>query len=178
MRQVIVHCSSRLISLGGIGFVYKLNDSVAVKIPRADNGPDHAIEQAIFERLESHPPHPHVIRSFLRIAGATFLEFLPGGDLASLLWKHQERDPKTQQVLAVLKKQPLELCLRWMKELSSAAAWLEEIGLAHGDIRPPNMLFDSQYHVKLCDFDRCIGVGERLDAGTKPFARLVGDEGA
>jgi serine/threonine protein kinase len=91
--------------------------------------------------------------------------------------KQQERDPKTQQVLAVVKKQPPELCLRWMKELSAAAARLEAIGLVHGDIRPPNVLFDSQYHVKLCDFDRSLGVGEHLDCGTEPFAWLLGDEG-
>lgn len=71
----------------------------------------------------------------------------------------------------------LELSFRWMRELTSAAAWLEAIGLAHGDIRPPNILMDAKNHVKLCDFDRAINTGEHLDAGTEPFARLLGDEG-
>lgn len=64
-----------------------------------------------------------------------------------------------------------------MKELSAAASWLEEIGLAHGDIRPPNVLFDSDDHVKLSDFDRSVKIGEFLDSGTEPFARILGDEG-
>jgi serine/threonine protein kinase len=169
--------SLSLISLGGIGAIYRLNALVVVKVPRDKEEPDHATEQSVFDTLERYPAHPHLLRSFLRLPGATFLECLPGGDLASLLRIQQTRDPETQQVLAVAKLQPLQLCLRWMKELSSATAWLEEIGLAHGDIRPPNMLLDSQNHVKLGDFDRSVKAGECLDSGTEPFARLLGEEG-
>lgn len=177
MTAIVVSSSPSLISLGGIGAIYKLNACIVVKIPRYKDDPDHATEQSIFDILESHPPHPNLVTSFLRVPNATFLEFLPGGDLASRLWAQQRRDPKTQQVLAVSNQQLPKLRLRWMKELSAAAAWLEEIGLAHGDIRPSNVLFDSDDHVKLSDFDRSIKVGEHLDSGTEPFARLLDEEG-
>lgn len=63
-----------------------------------------------------------------------------------------------------------------MRELTSAAAWLESIGLVQGDIRPPNILLDADGHVKLCDFHRAVRIGAQLDAGTEPFAQLLGDE--
>lgn len=162
--------------LGGIGAVFQLNDLVVVKIPRDPAEPDHATEQRVFEKIEVHPPHPNLLRSFLRVPGATFLERLPRGDLASLLRDQQTIDPKTQQVLAVTGVLSTDLTFHWMKELASAAAWLENIGLAHGDIRPPNILLDAENHALLCDFDRAVGIGERLDVGTDPFARLLGSE--
>lgn len=72
-------------TLGGTGAIYKLNDFVVVKIPRDPDELDHAAEQRVFDLLGRHSPHPNVVRRFLRIPGATFLELLPGGDLASLL---------------------------------------------------------------------------------------------
>ncbi|KAF2785473.1 hypothetical protein K505DRAFT_330977 [Melanomma pulvis-pyrius CBS 109.77] len=166
-----------LMTLGGIGAIYKLNDFVVVKVPRDPLEPDHATEQRVFDILERYPAHPNLVRSFLRIPGRTFLERLPSGDLASLLCAQQTRDTSTQQVLVVANVPSLETSFSWMRELTSAAAWLESIGLVHGDIRPPNILIDAEGHVKLCDFDRAVGIGERLDAGTEPFARLLGDEG-
>ncbi|PVH91296.1 hypothetical protein DM02DRAFT_678158 [Periconia macrospinosa] len=166
-----------LMTLGGIGAIYKLNDFVVMKVPRDPAEPDHATEQRIFDIFERYPAHPNLVRSFLRIPGKTFLERLPGGDLASLLRAQQTRDTSTQQVLVVAKVPSPERTLWWMRELTSAAAWLERIGLVHGDIRPPNILIDAEGHIKLCDFDRVVKIGERLDAGTEPFARLLGDEG-
>jgi hypothetical protein len=85
MNQVTVSTLKGFISLGGMAFIHKLNAYIVAKTPRAEDEPGHAIEQSIFETLESHPPHRHLVRSILRVPGATFLAFLPGGDLASLL---------------------------------------------------------------------------------------------
>jgi len=164
-------------TLGGIGAIYRLNDSIVVKVPRDPGEPDHSIEQYIFDTLERYPSHPNSIRSFLRIPSATFLKRLPDGDLASFLRAQQTRDLNTQQVLAVANKPKPEKSWRWMREITSAAVWLEKIGLVHGDIRPPNILNGAKEHAKLCDFDRAVKVGEPLDAGTDPFARLLGKEG-
>lgn len=165
-----------LMTLGGIGAVYKLNDFLVVKVPCDPAEPDHATEQRVFDILERYPAHPNVVRSFSRIPGVTFLERLPGGHLASLLRTQQTKNSTTQQVLAVAEVLSLERSFKWMKELTSAAAWLGSIGLVHGDIRPPNIFIDAEDHVKLCDFDRAVKIGDRLDAGTDPFARLLGDE--
>ncbi len=68
------------------------------------------------------------------------------------------------------------LILRWMKALSGAAAWLESLGLAHGDIRPPNILLDTQDHLKLADFDNTMAIGTEVEVGTAPYAGVLGDE--
>ena len=79
MTAVAVSPSPSLISLQGIGAIYKLNACIVVKVPRYKDEPDHATEQSIFDILESYPPHPNLVTSFLRVPNATFLEFLPGG---------------------------------------------------------------------------------------------------
>jgi serine/threonine protein kinase len=63
-----------------------------------------------------------------------------------------------------------------MRHISAGTTWLEAIGLAHCDIRPANVFLDSQNNAKLADFDRSIKVGDDLDSGTAPFARLLGKE--
>ena len=65
-----------------------------------------------------------------------------------------------------------------MTELADASAWLESLGFAHGDIRPPNLLLDSNDHLKLIDFDNTTEAGSVFDGCQPPYARLLGDEAA
>ena len=64
-----------------------------------------------------------------------------------------------------------------MTELSTAAAWLESLGYVYGDIRPPNLLLDSEGHLKLTDFDNTAAVGTAVEVGIVPYARVLGGEG-
>ncbi|KAF7560054.1 hypothetical protein G7046_g4119 [Stylonectria norvegica] len=169
------HKRPQLLSLGSTGFAYKLNDLIVVKKGRPGRISRFSDEQAIFEKLENHALSPYIIRSFHRIPNVTFLEFAPCGDVASLLSAEQTRDGA--RVLSVAETQPLDLCYLWMKQLCSAAAWLESLGLCHCDIHPANMLLCSQWHMKLADFDRTLTIGEEISKGTEPFARLLGSEG-
>jgi serine/threonine protein kinase len=61
-------------------------------------------------------------------------------------------------------------------ELSDAAAWLESLGLAHGDIRPPNLLLDGEDYLKLADFDCFAEIGTPADGSAPPWARVLGPE--
>ncbi|KAJ2896864.1 hypothetical protein MKZ38_005116 [Zalerion maritima] len=61
--------------------------------------------------------------------------------------------------------------LQWMLQLSSAAACLEAIGYAHGDINPQNILFDAHDQLKLIDFDHSPKVGDDLNVGYEPYVR-------
>ncbi|KND88519.1 putative serine/threonine-protein kinase FMP48 [Tolypocladium ophioglossoides CBS 100239] len=167
----------RLLSLGSTGFAFKLNDHVVVKKVRPGREANMAREQNVFAILERHPPSPYIIRRFYGTEEAIFLEYAPEGDLASLLREQQLKDDPSRQVTGIVKRQPLEHCFLWMKQLGAAAAWLETLGLAHCDIRPGNMLLCHSGRVKLADFDRTIGIGEEMLSGTEPFARLLGDEG-
>jgi serine/threonine protein kinase len=45
-------------------------------------------------------------------------------------------------VTQVEKLEPLSLCKEWMNDLAEAVAFLESLNLAHGDLRPENILLD------------------------------------
>ncbi|KZF20317.1 kinase-like protein [Xylona heveae TC161] len=49
---------------------------------------------------------------------------------------------------------------RWVKQLIGALAWLESIGYAHGDLRPPNILLNHDDNVVLADFGSSARLGE------------------
>ena len=52
--------------------------------------------------------------------------------------------------------------VRWIQQLVSAVAWLEGLGIAHGDLRPSNILLDTSQNLKLIDFDCAVKFGEEL----------------
>jgi serine/threonine protein kinase len=50
-------------------------------------------------------------------------------------------------------------------EIASAIAYLEELGLAHGDFWPANILLNKDDHIKLADFDYSVKFGSKFDKG-------------
>lgn len=165
-----------LVGRGATGAVYQITASIAVKRARTgeDEQTDHAHEQKIFRILENHSPIPYLIRCHYQRPQDTFLEFAANGCMATLLNRSQERDGV--RVLGVSQLLDSQDVLRWMRQLCLAAAGLEEIGLAHGDIRPGNMLLDADWNLKLCDLDRAMDVGEDIMVLTEPFGRLLNQE--
>ncbi|KAH8663712.1 kinase-like domain-containing protein [Tricladium varicosporioides] len=166
-----------LLSWGEAGRVYKVSEGIVLKYSIKDNDLRICNEYRIFDLLETHPPCPDLVRSFLRLPNANFLQSLSGGTLDQRLQPRQTRDPRTKRVLKVEGGEPQCLVLRWMMELSNAVAWLESLGYAHGDIRPPNLLLDREDHLKLTDFDNTATIGTTLEVGIPPYARVLGDEG-
>ena len=57
-------------------------------------------------------------------------------------------------------------------ELSSAVAWLESHGYAHTDIRPENLILDSDDHLNLTDFDNMEKIGTRACGCAPPMGSL------
>jgi atypical protein kinase C zeta type len=78
-------------------------------------------------------------------------------------------------VLEVLRVEDGRLVERWAAELCAAVAWLESLGFAHTDLRPPNTLFDERDHLKLTDFDCVARIGERSHGNAPPWALLYND---
>jgi serine/threonine protein kinase len=165
-----------LIGRGATGAVYQLNAFIAVKRARTgeDEQADHANEQKIFQTLEKYSPIPYLIRCYYQRPQDTFLEFAPNGCIATLLNQYQERDGT--QVLKVSQSLDLQNIHRWMRQLCLAAAGLEQTGLAHGDIRPGNMLLNADRNLKLSDLDRGMKIGEEIAVLTGPFGRLLNKE--
>ncbi|KAK4236834.1 hypothetical protein C8A03DRAFT_45242 [Achaetomium macrosporum] len=66
---------------------------------------------------------------------------------------------------------PEEQRFCWIKEIASAASWLESFDYFHGDLRPENILLDETEHVKVCDFGRAQKRGCKVEVATYPFYR-------
>jgi serine/threonine kinase 38 len=74
------------------------------------------------------------------------MDFMPGGDLMSLLMKE---DTFSEEVTKF-----------FMSEASQAISAVHALGYIHRDIKPDNMLIDSRGHLKLTDLGLCKKVGE------------------
>ncbi|TKR60057.1 hypothetical protein L596_029643 [Steinernema carpocapsae] len=72
------------------------------------------------------------------------LEFVPGGDLMTLL----EREDFFCEKLARF----------YTAELTCAIEYVHKLGFIHRDIKPDNILIDKDGHIKLTDFGLCTGL--------------------
>jgi len=72
------------------------------------------------------------------------MEFLPGGDLMTLLIRKDTfTEPQTQFYIA---------------ESILAINFIHNLGFIHRDIKPDNLLLDDRGHIKLSDFGLCTGL--------------------
>jgi len=75
-------------------------------------------------------------------------------------------------VTKVEKLEPLPLRNEWMNDLAQAVAFLESLNLAHGDLRPENILLDRN-RLKLSDFDCTAEIGTDFEACVAPYGRVL-----
>jgi len=166
----------RWLSRGASGNVYQVGTSaIAVKYRTGDHERFEQ-ENRILDILEKYPYCPYLCQSFLRFPAAIFLEFIPGETLEQRLRLRQTIDEATGKVISVIHREPEAQVFQWLFDLTQGASWLEAHGLAHGDIRPPNIMLHTEGLLKLIDFDNAENVGARLDYGHVPYARLLGEE--
>lgn len=59
-----------------------------------------------------------------------------------------------------------------MNDLTQAVAFLESLNLAHGDLRPENILLDHN-RLKLSDFDCTAEIGTDFEACIAPYGRIL-----
>ena len=85
------------------------------------------------------------------------------------LWDH-----KTGVVTEVKRLEPLHLRLAWMNDITQAIAFLESVNIAHGDIRPENVLLDGD-RAKLTDFDHAEVYGTPLHDPQPPWGRELSE---
>jgi serine/threonine protein kinase len=165
----------RFLSLGATGWVYQIDDDIVLKYARAERSEAFARESKTYDIFEKHNPCPYVVQSFLRLPNANFLAFLSGGSLEKRLRANQRRNERNE-FLGVLKTEPIQTIERWVMDLCGAVAWIESLGLVHGDLRPDNLLIDGVDHLKLVDFDCAGKIGTESRGSPPPWARLLGQE--
>jgi len=92
--------------------------------------------------------------------------------LSSRIQDNHARDQQTMVVSRVKKLEPLPLRKEWMNDLTQAVAFLESLNLAHGDLRPENILLDRN-RLKLSDFDCTAEIGTDFEACQAPYGRIL-----
>lgn len=156
---------------GAGGQVFVINDDVVFKCPTMFDNPAPrqademkegvkriSHEKAIHQVLMKHP-HPNIVRCILCVPEGFFME-----RMVMTLRDRTEHQPSR----AISSRTQL----RWIEQLSGAVAWLEKLGLVHGDLRPANILLTADDNIRLADFDTCVRIGEELLAASEPFCKL------
>jgi atypical protein kinase C zeta type len=166
----------RLISRGATGWVYQVDEEIALKYTRKDRLKQFQNENNNYSLFERHGFPPYLTQSFLRLPGINFLQLMPSGSLDKRIYSNQRRDYKNMKCLEVLRLEPTQKIEQWAMELSRAIAWLESLGLVHGDLRPANILLDPKDHLKLVDFDSIAEIGSKHLGNSPPWSRQLGPE--
>ena len=149
-----------LIARGGMGEVYRAEDAhlariVAVKLLSGRFADNDAIrgrftrEGLAVARL-SHAPNTVTIFDVGEHGGRPYIvmEYLPGGSLADRI----EREGA----------QPVGRSLDWLGQAAAALDAAHANGIVHRDVKPANLLLDSDERVKVADF----GVASAADLGS------------
>lgn len=153
---------------GSSGIVFIVNSDIVVKTACTydTHPPGYAEEEkysirrvreesAVFDILAKPENwHPNIVLSFLHTSDYIFMERAPED-----LFDH------------VTKNFPIGTCAtyRFLREIIYAVSWLEQMGILHGDVRPPNILISREGHVKLCDFDNTCSFGQQIQVGNAPY---------
>lgn len=155
IKLLLMACpGSRIFGIGSHSVVLWISPGIAAKVALKQGDGRLRHEQEVFELLDQSAC-PQLVQCFFHGIDVTFLELIANGTLYD-------------RMSYVNKSRPV---LQWMLQLSSAAACLEAVGYAHGDINPQNILFDAHDQLKLIDFDHSPKVGTDLDVGYEPYVR-------
>jgi serine/threonine kinase 38 len=110
--------------------------------------------------------HQWVVKMFFSFQDLTnlylIMEFLPGGDVMTLLMKEDTLSEEAAQF--------------YMAETALAIDYIHSLGFIHRDIKPDNLLLDSRGHIKLSDFGLCTGL--KKSHRTEYYRNIVSGEEA
>ncbi|KAJ5830857.1 uncharacterized protein N7525_009110 [Penicillium rubens] len=159
---------------GGISFVYEVHPRIVVKVPKPGEFEREQFQKEleIYQVFSQNPPCPSIVQCFLFSSSGIFLEYMRDISLSSRIQKNHTRDQQTMVVTTVEKLEPLHLRKQWMNDLAQAVAFLESVNLAHGDLRPENVLLDRN-RLKLSDFDCTAKIGTNYEACMAPYGRIL-----
>jgi hypothetical protein len=151
----------KIVGIGASGQVYEVDDEIVLKSCRifeqpgneaSDSDRYHYASDTIFHfsllqderfifRLLQQWPHPHIAEAIdTDQAEGIFLrryQPLPEGEIPA---------------------QPTRI--RWYRDIADALCHLHKLGIAHGDVRIDNVLFDNQGSAVLCDFSAASPFGQ------------------
>lgn len=142
-----------------------IDEAVYFKAPRLnhcrdDGSNDTAIRllnEAKINETILHNPHPNV-GNYL---GCVEEE----GRIVRLAFKRYNKSLYDVVRVGVLEEFTIQQCIRWMDGVEEGAKHLHNLGLAHNDISPPNIMIDDTGEAILIDHDSCAPLGSPLTKG-------------
>ncbi|KAG6034293.1 hypothetical protein E4U41_006596 [Claviceps citrina] len=155
IEQLLLACpSASVFGIGGHSVVLHISSNIVAKVPIKAGEGTLQQEQKVFQLLHDAASH-YIVQCFYHGVDVSFLEHLPHGIL------HERIElPKPRPVL------------EWMFQLTTAVARLEELGYAHGDLNPTNIMVTGDDELRLIDFDHSLEFGQPVDVGYEPYVRL------
>ncbi|CRK20316.1 Carbon catabolite-derepressing protein kinase like [Verticillium longisporum] len=167
-------CADNFLSRGAGGQVFTISPRIVFKCPTSFQNPapeqqeeaeesDERItrEKEVYELLIKRP-HPNIIRCILIVPEGIFLERMEMTLEARI--DDQSLHPTSANVH-----------MRWIRQITNALSWLENLGIAHGDLRPANLLLTRDEQIRLADFDSSVPIGHQLRVASEPFCKLHDD---
>jgi serine/threonine protein kinase len=149
---------------GGDGDIYRVGPREVVKIQHNWDDPQLAIltaenneRERLFCEMIVHHPNEHLVRILNpRATDGLHMEEMTGGSLESQLLHHSHFTSGFQKI-------------RWIEDIMHAVVFLWNLGYIHGDLRPPNILFNDEGLIRLCDFGGTVKIGALLVVRHIPF---------
>ena len=137
-----------------MGFVYRaqdanLNTPVVIKVPRRAMLDDPQFVERFEREIRSLVTlsHPHIVKitEVGQHEGIPFavMQFLAGGDLEGRRPQDKAGRPRAVSPAALS---------GWLPEVAGALDFVHSKGLVHRDVKPRNVLFDTDGHAYLSDF--------------------------
>ncbi|KAF1921460.1 kinase-like domain-containing protein [Ampelomyces quisqualis] len=166
--------ADNFISRGSAGQVFAINENVVFKCPTIFENPVRAQAEEMKEsikKLENEKAicqilmkrwHPNIVCGLLCIPEGIFLH-------------RQEMTLETCIERSQISAISASTQERWIQQITSALAWIEHLGYAHGDLRPANIFLGSMEEVRLGDFDATVKRGEQLVVASEPFCKMDED---
>lgn len=161
--------SPELLAGGATAHIFTISVDIVVEIPLQFDNPTPGLQRLADEaiksigneknvvKLLSVKKHPNFVQSFFCTPDGIFVQRTEES-LRNRLEQQNER-PITKQMQH-----------RWIKQLASAAVWLEQLDYFHSDMRPLTILL-CQGHLKLCDFGNTTQRGHELPGTSSPSYR-------
>lgn len=164
-----------VVARGSGGQVVAVTQHVVLKCPTLFDNPAPAQEAEMKESIERignekrvysillQNRHPHIVLSPRCIPQGIFLH-----RQAMTLQERIEQAP--------INPLPCRVQERWIRQLSSALAWLEQLEFVHGDLRPANIFLTAEGNegdVQLGDFDSTVKNGAQLLVASEPFCKVL-----
>ncbi|KAF8560990.1 hypothetical protein P879_06403 [Paragonimus westermani] len=134
----------RLVQKQDNGYIYAMKILHKADMLQKDQVAHVRAERDILVKADN----PWVVKMFYSFQDSVNLylvmEFLPGGDMMTLLMRHDTlTESQTQFYIA---------------EAALAIDSIHRMGFIHRDIKPDNLLLDAKGHIKLSDFGLCTGL--------------------